>query len=215
MAQGLRYKFQGSSFSVQTALQATKTISAITAANPPVVTSTAHGYLDNDVVKILAVLGMTQLNGNLYVVDNPVANTFELTGVAAAGYTPYTSGGTAQKVTFSEFCELTSFNQQDASADEIDVTTICSTAKEFEVGLSDAGSLSLEYNYAGAEAVQTALRAAKIGGDIIAFKLMLPNSGGLLVMLGSVQSQGISGGVGGVLEGTATIKLTGEIYVLS
>ena len=37
------------------ALAAAKTITGITAANPPVVTATAHGYANGDVVKITAM----------------------------------------------------------------------------------------------------------------------------------------------------------------
>jgi hypothetical protein len=123
MPQGKRYKFQGSTFAVQTGLGATDTITAITAANPPVVTATAHGNLEGDVGQIAGVVGMTELNGNLYVVDDPAANTFELADVDATAYTPYTSGGTFAPVVFSSFCELTGVNQQDGQADEIEVST--------------------------------------------------------------------------------------------
>lgn len=212
--QGKRFKWQGSTFAVQTGFAATKVITAITKANPGVVSSTAHGLLDGAVVAIAAVVGMTEVNGGLYVVDNPLSGTFELAGTDTTGYTTYTSGGTAAPVNFSNFCELTSVSQQDGSADEIDVTTICSTVKEFEVGLSDSGSLQLEYNYAGAETVQAALKAAKLSGAIVAFKLTLPGTGGTLVMLGSVQQQSISGSNNGVWTGSATIKLTGPVYTV-
>ena len=214
MPQGKRYKFQGSSLSVQTGFSATKAITAVTKANPAVVSSTAHGLVEGTVGKIAAIVGMIELNGGLYVVDNPLTGTFELAGVNSTNYGTYTSGGTFAPVVFSPFCEVTNINQQDGTADEIDATTICSTAKEFEVGLSDSGSLTLDYNYAGAEAVQAALRAAKKSGDTIAFQLVLPGTGGTLIMLGSVQQQSITGGVNGIYTGSATIKLTGEIFVL-
>ena len=40
---------------------------------------------------------MTEINGGLYVVDNPVTGTFELAGTDTTGYTTYTSGGTATR----------------------------------------------------------------------------------------------------------------------
>ena len=213
MPQGKRYKFQGSTFAVQTGLGSTDAITAITAANPPVVTSTGHGNLEGDVGQIAAVVGMTELNGGLYVVDDPTANTFELADVDASAYAAYVSGGTFAPVVFSSFCELTGVNQQDGQADEIEVSTICSTAKEFEIGLGDSGTVQLDFNWAGNETVQAALRAAKRSGAITAFRVTFPGTGGKVVMLGYVQSMSFAGQVNGVWTASATIKLTGNIFV--
>src|SRR6478736_470686 len=196
MSKGKRYKFPGSKFAVMTGLAATTAITAITQANPGVVSSAAHGLLDGDVVKLAGILGMTQLNDNLYVADDAAAGTFELLDTDTTGYTAYTSGGTAAKVLFTDFCELTNYNQQDGAADELDATTICSTAKEFESGLQDPGTLQLDYLYAGSQPVQAALKAAKKSGDIVAFKLELPKDGGTIITFGSVQQQSLTGGNG-------------------
>lgn len=59
-------------------LEAATTISGITQANPGVVTDTAHGYLTGDWV-FLTVAGMTQLNGNYYIIVKTGANTYTLT----------------------------------------------------------------------------------------------------------------------------------------
>lgn len=81
----------------------TKAITGITAANPGVVTATAHGFSDGDIVEIWGVVGMTEVNGNSYKVANKAANTFELTdpttgaNVDTSGYTAYSSAGKAFK----------------------------------------------------------------------------------------------------------------------
>lgn len=67
-------------------IASTKTATAITKANPAVVTSVAHGFSDGDTVIFSDVLGMSDLNGNRYVVVNATADTFELTGVDSTGY---------------------------------------------------------------------------------------------------------------------------------
>lgn len=217
MSQGLRYKFNGSTFSVQTGFTGVSPLPVITGisqANPGVVSS-GTTFTDGDVVKLAGVVGMTEVNGNLYVVDDAIAATsFELAGEDTSANTAYTSGGTIDEVAFSSFCELTGANQQDGAADQIEVTTICSTAKEFEQGLSDSGTLQLDYNAAPNGTVQTALRAAKVSGDQIAFKLVFPDSGGTIIMIGTVQQQSMTGQVNGVWAGSATIKLTGPIFVL-
>ncbi len=116
---------------------------------------------------------------------------------------------------FTEFCELTGASQQDGTSDEIEATTICSTAKEFEVGRSDSGTIQLDYNFAPNETVQAALKAAKLSGDIISLKITLPGTGGTVIMFGSVQQSSFSGAVSGLWTGSTTFKLTGEIFVLS
>lgn len=215
MAAGKRFKFQGSSLSVSTGVAATKTITDVDQTDPAVVASTAHGLALGTVGRIAAIVGMTELNGNLYVVDNPDTNDFELAGVDATGYTPYTSGGTFAPLVYSAFCELTGIDQQDGTTDEIEVTTICSTAKEFETGLSDSGTVTLNYNFAPNTAVQAAFAAAKKSGEEVAVRVTLPNGGGTIVMIGSVQQSSFSGAVSGVWTGSTQLKLTGEIFVLA
>jgi Ubiquitin-activating enzyme E1 FCCH domain len=73
------------------------TITAITKANPGVVTAAAHGFSDGDIVYIAGVVGMTEVNGQYYTVANKDTNTFQLAGVNTSDYTAYTSGGTATK----------------------------------------------------------------------------------------------------------------------
>lgn len=84
-------------------LEAAKTITGATAANPVVITSNAHGYSNGDDVEVSGVVGMTQLNGRRFRVANKAANTFELTDMHGANingtaYTAYTSGGSAFRV---------------------------------------------------------------------------------------------------------------------
>ena len=87
------------------------TISSISMANPVVVTSTAHGLSNGDRAKLriprIVPLdteddGETDYNGSELdnvsgVVANAAANTFEITGVDATGYSAYASGGTARE----------------------------------------------------------------------------------------------------------------------
>lgn len=77
-----------------------KTITNITKANPAVVSSTAHGFSNGDVVVIKDVSGMTEVNNKSFTVANAAANTFQLSGVDSTNYTTYTFGGAAyEKVT--------------------------------------------------------------------------------------------------------------------
>lgn len=74
------------------------TITGITAANPAVVSSTAHGLSNGDRVIITGVLGMVELNNREFTVAGVTANTFQLSGVNSSAYTAYASGGTASEI---------------------------------------------------------------------------------------------------------------------
>jgi hypothetical protein len=84
-------------------LEADKTISGATAANPVVVTASSHGFVNGNEVFISAVEGMTELNGKYFLVANKATNTFELTDVDGtningSAYTAYSAAGTAARV---------------------------------------------------------------------------------------------------------------------
>jgi len=73
-------------------------INNITQANPGVVTTRwAHGYSTNDPVKIVDVVGMTEVNDLDFKVTVLTTTTFEIDR-NTTGDTTYTSGGLAQKI---------------------------------------------------------------------------------------------------------------------
>ncbi len=84
-------------------MEATKTITGATVANPVVVTAVGHGYSTGEHIEIASVGGMTQLNGRRYAITVLTADTFSLQGlggvgnVNGSGFTAYTSGGTAAR----------------------------------------------------------------------------------------------------------------------
>ena len=77
-----------------------KTITNVQTRNPVVITSTAHGFSNDDRVRIRAVKGTTEVNDNTYTLANVVTNSFELrdadgNDIDGSGFTTYISGGTA------------------------------------------------------------------------------------------------------------------------
>lgn len=85
------YKDQAQIFDI------TENITAITKANPAVVTITGHSFSNGDPIVIDSVGGMVELNNREFVVANVTVNTLELQGVDSTGYTTYTSGGTGNR----------------------------------------------------------------------------------------------------------------------
>lgn len=93
--------------------EATTDITAITKANPAVVTAASHGLSNGDRVFIKGVVGMTEVNNLEFTVANKTTDSFELSGVDSSSYTTYTSGGTVGKI--------------------VEVTTTYTTAQVFEI----------------------------------------------------------------------------------
>lgn len=79
-------------------IQATKVITAITAANPPVVSSVAHGFANGDEIYIDNVVGMTEVNQETFIAAGVAANTFQLQGINGTAYSAYVSGGIAARI---------------------------------------------------------------------------------------------------------------------
>lgn len=215
MPGGRRSKFQDSQIQFLTDFHSdspSDAISAVTKADPAVVTSTAHGRADGDVIRINGVLGMTELNGLAFIINVTGANNYQLLGVNSTNYGTYVSGGRVDVATMSDLCELTGYNRQGGSSPEIDATSICSEAAEYELGLPDFGTTQVDYNFAPLTTVQAAIQAAYIAGSPFAAKVVLPNSGGTMLQLGFVQQTSESVQKGDIWKGSFTMRNTGQRY---
>jgi len=70
-----------------------KHITGATAANPVVITATAHGHADGDKIGLIGLAGMVEVNGRTFTVANKTDDTFELTGEDGTAHTAYTNSG--------------------------------------------------------------------------------------------------------------------------
>lgn len=218
MSAGKRYKFNGSTIAITTAfanISPNDSIAAVTKANPAVVTETAHGRLTGDVIKIDDAGGMTELNDRVIVIERIDANSYKLLGVDSTAYGTYTGGGKVHVATLSNFCELKGYNRQGAASPELDATTICSEAAEYETGLPDFGTTQLDFNFAPRTAIQIAIASFYDGdnaGQQMAVRIDLPNSGGFMVLVGTIQQTSEQAAVNGLWAGSLTIRNTGKRY---
>jgi len=154
-------KTQGTAVAIETALAATKTITAITAASPPVVTSTSHGYANGDIVKITGVVGMAEVNDRAFVVSATTTDTYALKGVDSTNYTTYVSGGTAAKATVTPVGKVEGIPTLFAGqAQTINTTHLKSLRQETIQGLGVAGTLSLNLQLEDADPGQLAMQDA-------------------------------------------------------
>lgn len=215
MAGGARFKFQGSLIGIVVGFHGDSPSSALTAVtrtNPAAVTEPAHGRVSGDVIKITSVVGMTELNDQVFVVEYTSPTQYRLVDTDATGYNAYISGGLVDEATFSNFCELTGYNRQGGSKPEIDATSLCSTAAEFELGFPDFGTTQIDFNFAPQTAIQKSISAFDASGDKVAVKVTLPKSGGNRILLGFIQQTSEQVSNGGLWTGSLTIRNTGAPY---
>ncbi|HEY1723960.1 MAG TPA: phage tail tube protein [Steroidobacteraceae bacterium] len=166
-------KAQGTILYAESARAATKPISAVTNANPAVVTATAHGYSNGQVVFITGLVGPTQLNDRAFVISGVAANTFTLGGEDSTTYGAYVSGGTAAALTMQNVGQVSDITAFDGKSSEVDITHLLSAAKQWQPGLPDFGNVTLQLitDNVTPDTGQALLRSIKNQQKIVGFQI--------------------------------------------
>ena len=194
---------------MQSAIDASKTITAITKASPGVATAEAHGYSNGDYVLIEAQ-GMTQVNKRIFRVANKTTDTFELEGENTTSYDTF-STGTAKKLTFgTSIATMTTVNPSGGEATPIDVTTIHDNQRVEIFGLPGAISYSFDNIWDPSDTGLIALKSASISQAERAFRFTFGTGGRIFLFYGQV-SAGLNpaGSAQGVVTTSVSISATG------
>jgi hypothetical protein len=204
---------QGTHFYIENAgaTLVTTAITGISKAAKAVVTFASHTYVVGDVLTFAAVVGMTEINGLDGIVSAKTATTVTLENIDSTLFTTYGSAGTAGLIQFIETCQHKSYSGFDGQASEIDSTTLCSTAKEKNLGLQDFGGMSADLHYVEDDAFQVEAKVAKREALPRWFKLVKKNNY-IKIFEGYVRSLSDSGAVDGTNAGTMAVTITGEVY---
>jgi hypothetical protein len=199
---------------MESARGAAKTISAITQADPGVLTSTSHGYSTGDIV-LLEIEGMDQLNGRLFEVNAIDADTFKLydidgaTFIDTTNYDTFTSGSAYEITLGTTITGVQEFSSSGGDPKFLDTTTVNDkTGKQVITG-SNPISFALTMQWDPGNAAQAAMIAASEAADQKGFKIQWPN-GRFMLFYGSVGYAGVPGGQNqGVTTSPAAIAMSG------
>jgi len=190
---------------MESAIAAPKTITAITKAAPGVVSSTAHGYSNGDVV-LLEVQGMLEVNGRLFKVVSVATDSFQIagpdgsTGLDTTNFNTFTSG-TAKKVTLgTTITGCMDFNAAGGDIKTVDTTTVHDTQDTEIVVGATAQSYEMTVQWDPSAAAQQAMKAAFIARANKGFKIKWPD-GAYVLFYGTV---GYTGAPGGGKQGVTT-----------
>jgi hypothetical protein len=204
---------QGTIVQIATGTGGAKTITAVSVGYPAIVTSSAHGLSNGDVVTIASVTGTmaTAINVAGWVVLFKTTNTFAI-NLDTTGLT-YTSGGTATPATYTAIANIVNFSEfESGSAAEKEVTNLSSTAKEFRLGLVDNGSFSMQVHHSNADAGQAAAQARRIDGAAVNMKVILPSGTTPTASFsGLIKKFSKSGAVDDVVNGAIDVRVNGAI----
>jgi hypothetical protein len=187
------------------------TITDITLANPTILTATAHGLRNGDVVAAADFAGedAASINGNSYVVSYVTDDTFAI-DLDSTDLTidDNTESATMTPDTWTDVGVITNFSIS-PSRSERDKTTLVDTERTYKVGLSDEGPWTFNVMYdnddAGLSAVKTAYED---GAEDLGFRITFSDDEAVTLEDGYVLNYSIDGEVDGLASGTITVRGT-------
>ncbi len=109
----------GSTIAIAGTLAAEKTVTAISNANPGVASSTAHGFVNGDIVLMRS--GWTSLDSRVARVAAQASGTFDLEGIDTTNLRRYPAGGGvggARLVTSASWTDISQITESSASGGE-------------------------------------------------------------------------------------------------
>ncbi len=132
------------------------------------------------------------------------------TPIATQATTMTFTNGSASPVTVNGVMSITGIGS--GSAAEIDITTLASTAKEFEQGLRDFGSIDVEMIRNQDDSGQAEMFSAMALQATRTIVITLPTStANVATFTGFVKSMTTDIAADGVVKGKATIRITGPV----
>lgn len=152
------------------------TITGITKANPGVVTATAHGFDDGDIVVISISAGMVELDGQAVRVANKTNDTFETENLDTSAYSTYASGtNTAVDIaTFTTVGKAQGVNMDSGGANELDGTVLTDTTIQTEYGMTPAAAGQITGLYDPTDGGIAIIKAASKTSTPKVFKITYP-----------------------------------------
>lgn len=137
-------------------------VTAVTKANPGVVTANGHGLANGDVVKWSVSAGMVQLDGQAVRVSGVTTNNFTLENLDTSDYDTWTTGSVDLIDTFVTYAASTSISMPNPAPVKLDSTTLIDKSKHYVFGMPDApdGSATALFNPGGSaeEIIKAATR---------------------------------------------------------
>ncbi|MGE0294966.1 MAG: phage tail tube protein [Hyphomonadaceae bacterium] len=113
---------------------------------------------------------------------------------------------------FTTIPEVRSISGPDGSANEIDVTDLSSSAKEFRMGLQDEGNITLDMMFIPGNTVHAGLRSDRANRTLRNFRLTFTDSPATVWSFAAyVQGLSVSNEVDSTTNASVTLRISGSI----
>ncbi len=171
------YKGRGVKLEVALTLDAADVVTAITQANPAVISAAAHGWANGDYGYVEETgNGMAQIDGQAIRAANVAAGTLEAEGLDTTSYSVFVSGNIYRAATWATISGATDFTIGGGAADKLDATTLLDFVKKEEVGLLAAETVSVNMLADPLSAGVKRLRALAVSSNRSIFRITYPNA---------------------------------------
>jgi len=197
---------------VQSTIDSVKTVTAITKANPAVVSCASHGYANGDIVILTDVEGMVEVNNLVARVANQASGTFELAGVNSTNFGTFVSGEVAEITAFTTVTQATGVDFGAGSAEEIDMTTLIDSTRRVEDGILSLPQITVNLLADPPAAAQAAIETAAYAKTVLAFRATT-KGGRIRLWAGTPSTIGESVSVNSPITGSFTINVKSPRYI--
>lgn len=166
------YLWKNVPVSMQSAIAAAKTITGITQANPAVVSCTAHGYSNGDIVYVEAQ-GMREVNERVFRVASVTTDSFALEGEDSTEYGAFISGEVQEVTLGTSVTTIKELSANEGSFDMKDATTIHGNQRVEVPGLPGASSYNFTFLWDPSNVAHKAMAQASRLQKRLAFKFVI------------------------------------------
>lgn len=202
-------KWSNVAIAMESARGAAQTITAITKANPGVVTTSGTVPTANQIV-LFMVEGMRQLNEAVFRVSSPVSTTFKLEDVDGGDidttdFDDFVSGSFYVITLGTSITTATTISPSGGEFDQIDTTTIHDTQRKTIPGLPSAMSYAMDHIWDIANVGLQALNAAYKANSTKVISFTFGTGGPKMLFAGNVGAHLMPGGQSQGLVTTSTV----------
>ncbi|HJT63072.1 MAG TPA: phage tail tube protein [Burkholderiales bacterium] len=134
---------------VEKTLASGKSITAISKANPGVITfaTSAHGIANGDIFVLESITGMVELEGQIAKATGVSGVSVSIKGIDTTGFGTFTSGGgsVAKEITaWSTLGKARSLNAGTVAPNKLDSTVLIDSDKSFVLGQNETPEVAVE-----------------------------------------------------------------------
>jgi hypothetical protein len=191
----------------------TQAITSLTNTNPATLKTADMAALESGMVVLIDGTSAVAADGKVFVLGDLTGTApneaFEVTGLDLSAELAAITTGTVGTVPWLNLCETKTFSGFDGQSSEMDVTTLCSVAKEYRVGLQDFGAFNFTMNYVPSDPGTQLLQQAKAAGKPVWINLQLPEDEGEFLFQAYVRQMTIAGGVDQPITTNVVLRITG------